>query len=113
MFDNLVESNSHKDDLARKSSFFFGTVMIYLVLGLIAFTYIIIRGKAELDANDDLDLTALVAPVPVPPQQAQPEQKEAPKPAERANQPEVAQRTEFVANVDAPIVPKTVSAVAS
>lgn len=114
MFENLVESNSHKDDLARKGSFFFGTIMIYAVLGLILFTYIIIRGKAELDANDDLDLTALVAPVPVPPQQAQPEQKEAPKPAEKQTaQPEVAQRTEFIANVDAPIVPKTVSAVAS
>ena len=35
MFDNLVESGSHKDDLARKSSFLFGTLIVYLILGTV------------------------------------------------------------------------------
>jgi len=32
MFDNLVESSSHKDDLARKGSFIGATVAIYAVV---------------------------------------------------------------------------------
>ena len=34
MFENLVESGSHKQDLSRKSSFLAVTVGIYLVLGV-------------------------------------------------------------------------------
>ena len=33
MFDNLVESNSHKDDISRKGSFILVTVAVYAVLG--------------------------------------------------------------------------------
>ena len=29
MFDQLVESGSHSDDLARKGSFFIGTMVFY------------------------------------------------------------------------------------
>ena len=29
MFDTLVESGSHADDLARKGSFFLGTMVVY------------------------------------------------------------------------------------
>ena len=32
MFDSLVESGSHKDDIARKGSFFLGAAAIYLVI---------------------------------------------------------------------------------
>ena len=34
MFENLVESGSHKQDLSRKGSFLLGTVAIYLVVGI-------------------------------------------------------------------------------
>jgi protein TonB len=113
MFDNLVESTSHKDDLARKGSFIIGTLVAYAILGLALFVGGIYWYDAQLE-NQNLELTTLVAPVPIIPQQ-QPEQKEAPKPAEKTpNQPEVAQRTELVARVDQPTVaPKEISAVAS
>ena len=113
MFENLVESGSHKEDLARKSSFILGTVVFYAVLltGLgILSVYLY---DAELE-NQNLELTALVAPVPIPPQQEQPEQKQESKPAEKVEDRTVATRTELIANVDRPdLVPKETSAVAS
>lgn len=112
MFENLVESTSHKDDIARKSYFLLGTLGVYAVLGLALFVGGIYWYDAHLE-NQNLELTTLVAPVPVPPQQVQPEQKEAPKPAENKAQPEVAQRTELVARTDMAIAPKEVSAKAS
>ena len=33
MFDNLVESGSHKEDMSRKGSFLLATLAIYAVLG--------------------------------------------------------------------------------
>jgi protein TonB len=112
MFENLVESGSHKEDLARKSSFILGTVVFYAVLltGLgILSVYLY---DAELE-NQNLELTALVAPVPIPPQE-QPEQKQESKPAEKVEDRTVATRTELVANVDRPdLVPKEASAQAS
>ncbi len=115
MFENLVESTSHKDDFARKGSFILGTMIIYAVLGLAFFVAGIYWYDAHLD-NQSLELTTLVAPVPVPPQQAQPEkQDEAPKQVEKASDDrQVATRTEFVAQVDdTRVPPKEVSAVAS
>ncbi|MDT5293838.1 MAG: hypothetical protein QOJ76_718, partial [Acidobacteriota bacterium] len=40
MFDTLVESGSHSDDLARKGSFFLGTMVLYAVvlMGIIVIT---------------------------------------------------------------------------
>ena len=32
MFDTLVESGSHSDDLARKGSFFLGTMVFYAIV---------------------------------------------------------------------------------
>ena len=112
MFENLVESGSHKEDLARKSSFILGTVIFYAVLltGLgILSVYLY---DAELE-NQNLELTALVAPVPIPPQPEEVKQ-EAAKPTEKVEDRTVATRTELVANVDRPdLVPKETSAQAS
>jgi protein TonB len=109
MFENLVESTSHKEDLARKSYFLLGTLGVYAVLGVAFFVAGIYWYDAHLE-NQNLELTTLVAPVPVPPQQAEPDKpKEAPKPADNKD-PQVAQRTELVARVDMPtVVPKDVS----
>ena len=79
MFDNLVESGSHKQDLSRKGSFLLGTVAIYAVIGIALIVGSIWFTVANLDSQD-LELTTLVAPVPVP-QQAQPD-----KPAEAKTQ---------------------------
>lgn len=112
MFEHLVESTSHKDDIARKGSFILGTVVVYIILGTALFIGGIYWYDAQLE-NQNLELTTLVAPVPVmPQQQAQPE-KQAAKPAEQPKDQAVATRTELIARVDQPIAPKEVSAVAS
>lgn len=110
MFEHLVESTSHKDDIARKGSFILGTVVVYIILGTALFVGGIYWYDAQLE-NQNLELTTLVAPVPVmPQQQAQPEKA---KPADQPKDQAVATRTELIARVDQPIAPKEVSAVAS
>jgi protein TonB len=110
MFENLVESGSHKNDLSRKGSFIMGTVAIYLVLGVAFLVASIWFTVARLDSQD-LELTTLVAPVPVP-QQAQPDKPEAAKP--QKVEPNVDVRKELIADVTrTELVPKEVSAKAS
>jgi protein TonB len=109
MFDNLVESGSHKEDLSRKGSFLLGTLAIYAVLGIGLVVGSIWLTLASID-TPDLELTTLVAPVPVP-QQATPEKQEA-KPQEVKQNVDV--RKELIADVSrTELVPKEVSAKAS
>jgi len=111
MFDNLVESSSHKDDIARKGSFIGITALIYGVL-LVAF---FVAGIYWYDAHlgeMELELTTLVAPVPVPQQQKEPEQKQEAKPQKVEQNVDV--RKELIADVTrTELVPKEVSAKAS
>src|ERR1051326_7026592 len=111
MFDNLVESSSHKDDIARKGSFIGITFVVYCVL-LLAF---FVAGIYWYDANvapSDLELTTLIAPVPVPQQQKEPEQKQEPKPQKVEQNVDI--RKELVASVDeSRLPPKEISAKAS
>lgn len=111
MFDNLVESSSHKDDISRKGSFILVTTVVYIVLGVAFFVAGIYWYDAHLE-NQNLDLITLVAPVPVPPQQNQPEQKQEAKPQKVEQNVDV--RRELIASVDrTELVPKEVSAKAS
>ena len=114
MFDNLVESTSHKEDISRKGGFFLGTLAIYAVIGVTLAVGSILWYDAKLEAQN-LELMTMVAPVPV--QETQPEQqqqKQEAKPAEATPDRQVATRTEFVAsNLDPTKVPEKVSAVAS
>ena len=110
MFENLIESGSHKQDLSRKSSFLLTTVAIYLVLGVVLF----VAGIYVYDAHVDLDLelTTLVAPVPVPQQRAEPEKQEQAKPQKVEQNVDV--RKELIADVSrTELVPKEVSTKAS
>ncbi|HKP45255.1 MAG TPA: TonB family protein [Pyrinomonadaceae bacterium] len=110
MFDNLVESGSHKQDLSRKGSFIMGTVAIYAVVGVAFIVGSIWFTVANLDSQD-LELTTLVAPVPVP-QQQQPQKQEEVKPTKA--EPNVDVRKELIADVTrTELVPKEVSAKAS
>ena len=109
MFDNLVESGSHKQDLSRKGSFLLGTVAIYAVIGISLLVAGILYAPAYLDAQD-LELTTLVAPVPVPPVAAQPDKPAEAKPKDQ----NVDVRKELIAPVaESRVVPKEVSAKAS
>lgn len=112
MFDSLVESGSHKDDLARKGSFFLGTLAIYsvIVIGLAILSVVTYNNSLP---DDNLELMTMVAPVPVQQQEKQPEQKQevAPK---QVQQQEVATRTEFISStLDPTKVPSKVENVAS
>jgi protein TonB len=110
MFDNLVESGSHKEDLSRKGSFLLGTVAIYAVVGISLVVAGIMYAQADLD-RQDLELTTLVAPVPVP-QQNEPEKHEEAKPQNKEQNVDV--RKELIADVTrTELVPKEVSAKAS
>jgi protein TonB len=111
MFDSLVESGSHKDDLARKGSFFLGTMAIYavIIIGLAILSVVAYNNSLP---EENLELMTMVAPVPV--QQQQEEQQQKPQQQEKAPQQQVATRTEFVAStLDPTKVPEKVSAVAS
>ena len=111
MFDNLVESSSHKDDLSRKGSFIVGTTIIYGVLLLTFFVAGIYWYDARL-GDMELELTTLVAPVPIPQQQKQEEPKQEAKPVKVEQNVDV--RKELIADVTrTELVPKEVSAKAS
>lgn len=111
MFDNLVESGSHKQDLGRKGSFLLGTLAIYGVIGLALLVTSIWFTVATLDSQD-LELTTLVAPVPVPQQANEPKKQEEAKPQKQDQNVDV--RKELIASVDrTELVPKEVSAKAS
>jgi protein TonB len=111
MFDNLVESSSHKDDITRKGSFIGITLVVYFVAISVFFVVGIYLYDAHLSTLD-LELTTLVAPVPVP-QQAQPEQKQQEAKPQKVEQ-NVDVRKELIADVTrTELVPKEVSAKAS
>lgn len=112
MFDNLVESSSHKDDIARKGSFIGVTALIYGVLMVAFFVAGIYWYDAHL-GQMELELTTLVAPVPVPQQQKEEvQQKQEAKPVKADQNVDV--RKELIADVTrTELVPKEVSAKAS
>lgn len=111
MFENLVESGSHSEDLKRKGSFLLGFLALYVVLIIAGLIVGILWAPAYID-QQTLELTALIAPVPV--QQQQQEQKQEAKPEKMDVSKNVDVRRELIADVSrADLVPKEVSAKAS
>jgi periplasmic protein TonB len=110
MFDNLVESGSHSADVRRKGSFLLITLAVYGVLIVAGLVAGILMAPAYID-QQTLELTALIAPVPVPQQQAK---KDEPKPEKVEINKNVDVRRELIADVSrTDLVPKTISAKAS
>ena len=108
MFDQLVESGSHSEDLKRKGGFLLGFTIAYLVLIVVGAVAGIMLATANID-QQTLELTALIAPVPVPQQQ-----KQEAKPEKVEITKNVDIRKELIADVSrADLVPKEVSAKAS
>jgi protein TonB len=99
MFDSLVESGSHKDDLARKGSFFLGTMVVYAVV-LVAVAVISVYIYNDSLPDPSLELLTLVAPVPMQQQEESKPKQDEPKPAK--SEPTVAMRQEI--SVIAPVV---------
>src|SRR5215218_5371068 len=111
MFENLVESSSHKDDITRKGSFIGITALIYGVLLVTFFIAGIYWYDARL-GDMELELTTLVAPVPVPQQQKEPEKQAEAKPQKVEQNVDI--RKELVADVaESRLPPKEISAKAS
>jgi protein TonB len=111
MFEHLVESGSHKQDVARKGSFILITLAVYAVLIVAGAIAGIMLATANID-QQTLELTALIAPVPVPQQQQQ--KQEAPKPEKMDISKNVDVRKELIADVTrTDLVPKEISAKAS
>lgn len=112
MFENLVESSSHREDIARKGSFIGVTLAVYAVL-IVSF---IVAGIVWYDAHLselELELTTLVAPVPVPQQQKAPEQQKQEAKPQKVEQ-NVDVRKELIADVaESRLPPKEISAKAS
>jgi hypothetical protein len=109
MFENLVESGSHSADLKRKGSFLAGFALMYLVLIIVGLIAGIWWATANIDAQT-LELTALIAPVPV----AQQQQKQEAKPEKIEVSKNVDVRRELIADVSrADLPPKTVGVTAS
>jgi protein TonB len=110
MFDNLVESGSHSADVRRKGSFLLVTLAVYGVLIVAGLVAGILMAPAYID-QQTLELTALIAPVPVPQQQAK---KDEPKPEKVEINKNVDVRKELIAAVDRPdLVPKEIGKKAS
>lgn len=110
MFEHLVESGSHSEDIKRKGGFLVGFAGIYVVFLTVAFIAGIWYATANIDAQT-LELTALIAPVPV---QQQQQQKQEAKPEKVEITKNVDVRKELIADVTrADLVPKEVSAKAS
>jgi protein TonB len=109
MFDNLVESGSHSADVRRKGSFLLVTLAVYAVLIVAALVAGILMAPAYID-QQTLELTALIAPVPVPQQV----KKDEPKPEKVEINKNVDVRKELIAAVDRPdLVPKEIGKKAS
>ncbi|HKP38107.1 MAG TPA: TonB family protein [Pyrinomonadaceae bacterium] len=111
MFENLVESGSHSADLKRKGSFLGVFALVYLVLIAIGLVAGIWWATANIDAQT-LELTALIAPVPVAQQQQQQKQEAKPEKIEVSKNVDV--RKELIADVSrADLVPKELGTKAS
>jgi len=110
MFEHLVESGSHSEDIKRKGGFLLGFTILYLVLIVVGGVAGIMLAVANID-QQTLELTALIAPVPVPQQQ---QQKQEAKPEKVEVSKNIDVRKELIANVDRPdLVPKEIGKKAS
>ncbi|HEX3560540.1 MAG TPA: TonB family protein [Pyrinomonadaceae bacterium] len=97
MFDTLVESGSHSDDLARKGSFFLGTMVIYAIV-LVAVTVVGIYWYNDSIPDPSLELLTLVAPAPMQ-QQEEAKPKDEPKPAKAEPQTAMVKEMAVIAPV--------------
>src|SRR5919202_4476185 len=97
MFDTLVESGSHADDLARKGSFFLGTLVSYSVW-LVSITILGIYLYKDSIPDPSLELLTLVAPAPMQ-QQEEAKPKEEAKPAKAEPQTAMVKEMAVIAPV--------------
>jgi protein TonB len=109
MFTHLIESGSHKKDLARKGRFFLGTLGFYGLLLLVAGVASVYAYNEQL-GNQDLEVT-LITPVPVAQIERDPQVVRAqPRNASGAGTTGQVIRTVLIANTThSTLIPKEIS----
>jgi protein TonB len=100
MFQNLIESASHRQDLARRGRFFLGTLMFYAALCACIGVASVYAYNVRLDEHD-YEVTMLPPwAIPRAVAEAEPDRPRATHPAGTTN--EVGQRTRFVTDLNTP-----------
>jgi periplasmic protein TonB len=100
MLDQLIESRSNSRENTRRSEFMIATFVIAVVVVLGLWTRDLFAHDYGM-GGDDLALTTLVAPVPIPEEEPPPE-----KPPEKQKQPDVDVRKELIQNImQSPVKP--------
>jgi protein TonB len=108
MLDQLVESKSHSVENTRRNELLMGVAVLALVALLTAWTTSLF-GKDYGMGSGELELSTLVAPVPVP--EEEPPPKEEPKP-EQQKDPNVDVRKELIQNImQTPVKPPDTTSV--
>ncbi len=109
MLDQLVESKSSSKENQRRGQFFMG-IGVLAIFTLLTVWTVSLFGKDFGVGGDDLALTTLVAPVPVPEEEPPPEPEKQP---EQQKQPDVDVRKELIQNIfQTPVKPPDVTSVA-
>jgi periplasmic protein TonB len=103
MFNNLIESSSHAKEFKRRGSFLLFTTATYLVLFVVTGVISIYAYDARLE-QQNLELTALVAPVewvkPEPQPAVQPERTQPSR--DNRNESNITERAEAMVSVNRP-----------
>lgn len=111
MLDQLVESKSNAHENTRRTGFFATTFVILVTLLLGLFVYSLYAKGFGMETGD-LELSALVAPVPVPDEAPPPPPENKPEPVQKEQKtaPNADVRTEIIqAMTESPKPPDTVS----
>lgn len=108
MFTQLIESGSHKKDLARKGRFFLGTLGFYGLLLMVAGVASVYAYNEQLGAQD-LEVT-LITPVPVTPTERRPDVvRPRPNPTSGSGTTGEVIRTVLIASTNSTLMPKEIS----
>lgn len=99
MLDQLVESKSNAKDTARRGGFFATTFVVLSIALMVALVYSIFAKDYTMNAGD-LELSALVAPVPVQEEEPPPPPEEKPQPQQQKAAPNADVRKEVLQAMD-------------
>lgn len=98
MLDQLVESKSNTKENTRRSEFLLGTFILMIVTLLGAWTYSLFA-KDYAMGGSDLELSTLVAPVPVPEEEPPPPPEKQPEQNQKV-EPNVVIRKELILDIN-------------
>jgi periplasmic protein TonB len=107
MFTQLVESGSHRTDLARRGTFFAGTLACYSLLLVCAGVVSVFAYDAQI-SRENLDITYLTAaPLPEAPPERTPDRPHVERNAGDTNA--LPSRKFAVADINVPLIPNEIS----